>query len=114
VVNDYIEREEGLTLTINKGNRAYYSKMDDAIVTPTMRQAVDEMKKHGQTTNDGKQHYYSTLFHEMVHSSGTEERCNRDTIQNFNFFGDHEYSKEELVLRDCSPLIRRNNNRKSN
>ena len=105
VVKAYLEREEGLTLTINKGNRAYYNKTDDAIVTPSMRQAVNEMKKHKQSVNDGKQHYYSTLFHEMTHSTGTKERCNRDGVQEFNFFGDHEYSKEELVAEIGSAIL---------
>ena len=105
VVKNYLDKEKGLTLKIQESDRAYFNKAEDLIVSPTMRQAVNEMKKHGQTANDGKQHYYSTLFHEMVHSSGTEERCNRDTIKNFNFFGDHDYSKEELVAEIGSAIL---------
>ena len=78
---------------------------DDFIVSPTMRQAVNEMKKNGQTANDGKQHYYSTLFHEMVHSTGTKSRCNRDGIVDMNYFGSHEYSKEELVAEIGSAIL---------
>ncbi len=39
-------------------------------------------------------HYYSTLFHELVHSTGHESRLNRTFGARF---GDELYSKEELV-----------------
>jgi antirestriction protein ArdC len=70
-----------------------------------MRQAVEKAKKVKQSVNDGKQHYYSTLFHEMVHSTGTKERCNRDGVTGMNFFGGHEYSKEELVAEIGSAIL---------
>src|SRR5713226_366373 len=38
--------------------------------------------------------YYSTLFHELVHSTGHESRLNRSFGAHF---GDELYSKEELV-----------------
>ena len=38
--------------------------------------------------------YYSTLFHEIIHSTGHESRLNR-TIK--NGFGNENYAKEELV-----------------
>jgi len=41
--------------------------------------------------------YYSTLFHEMVHSTGHQDRLNRDGIIKHNSFGSKLYSKEELV-----------------
>lgn len=41
--------------------------------------------------------YYSTLFHESVHSTGHEARLNRTTITDHNPFGSKDYSKEELV-----------------
>jgi antirestriction protein ArdC len=39
-------------------------------------------------------HYYSTLFHELVHSTGHESRLHRTFGDRF---GDDLYSKEELV-----------------
>jgi hypothetical protein len=39
-------------------------------------------------------HYYSTLFHELIHSTGHEIRLNRTFGDHF---GDELYSKEELV-----------------
>jgi len=41
--------------------------------------------------------YYSVLFHEAVHSSGHEKRLNREGVTEPHFFGDENYSKEELV-----------------
>lgn len=41
--------------------------------------------------------YYSTLFHEMIHSTGHKERLNRKGIVKYNRFGSQLYSKEELI-----------------
>jgi antirestriction protein ArdC len=45
----------------------------------------------------GIEGYYSTLFHELVHSTGAEKRLNRKTITEMAEFGDDLYSIEELV-----------------
>ena len=51
-------------------------------------------------------HYYSTLFHELTHSSGHESRTNRIKT-NLNKFGSHskEYAFEELVAEIGSMLL---------
>ena len=41
--------------------------------------------------------YYSTLFHELVHSTGSEKRLSRKTIADMHEFGSDAYSQEELV-----------------
>jgi antirestriction protein ArdC len=41
--------------------------------------------------------YYSTLFHELVHSTGHEKRLNRPSITEMAEFGSEVYSIEELV-----------------
>jgi len=41
--------------------------------------------------------FYSTFFHEIVHSTGHKTRLNRDGITKFDGFGSHQYSKEELI-----------------
>ena len=41
--------------------------------------------------------YYSTIFHELTHSTGHESRLNRDGITKLAAFGDDNYSQEELV-----------------
>jgi antirestriction protein ArdC len=44
---------------------------------------------------DKQSEYYSTLFHEAVHSTGHESRLDR--LTKTASFGSNEYSKEELV-----------------
>ncbi len=41
--------------------------------------------------------YYSTIFHEMTHSTGHANRLNRSTLTDMCPFGSTNYSKEELV-----------------
>ena len=41
--------------------------------------------------------YYSTLFHEVTHSTGHPTRLNRSSLTDFERWGDATYSKEELV-----------------
>ena len=40
--------------------------------------------------------YWSTLFHEVTHSTGHKRRLNRTEGMD-GVFGDHDYSKEELT-----------------
>lgn len=67
------------------GSRACYIPSFDKILMPE-RESFEDPES-----------YYSTLFHEMVHSTGHENRLNRDGIMNPIRFGSHEYSFEELV-----------------
>jgi antirestriction protein ArdC len=46
---------------------------------------------------DSPAFYYSTLFHELTHSSGHESRLARKGITDAVMFGSHEYSREELI-----------------
>ena len=41
--------------------------------------------------------YYSTLFHELIHSTGHPSRVGREGIENVHAFASESYSKEELV-----------------
>lgn len=67
------------------GDRAYYSPSADAVRVPEM----------GTFYSAGG--YYSTLFHEMIHSTGHASRLDRDGVTEGHFFGSEDYSKEELV-----------------
>ena len=49
--------------------------------------------------------YYSTLFHEMAHSTGHECRLNRKTLLEANSQGSGVYSKEELVAEITSAFL---------
>lgn len=67
------------------GDRAYYRPATDSIGMPLMKQF--------KTSEE----FYSTIFHEMCHSTGHTSRLNRKTVMDTNLFGSHEYSKEELI-----------------
>jgi len=50
-------------------------------------------------------YYYSTLFHELAHSTGHPNRLNRPTLTDYDGFGGSNYSQEELVAEiACSFL----------
>lgn len=49
--------------------------------------------------------YYSTLFHEMGHSTGHASRLNRKGITNPISFGSHAYSQEELVAEMTATFL---------
>jgi antirestriction protein ArdC len=49
--------------------------------------------------------YYTTLFHEMIHSTGHKSRLNREGIVNLNGFGSESYSKEELVAEMGASML---------
>jgi antirestriction protein ArdC len=71
-----------LHLTSEHEYRAYYKPGTDSVHMPARSRFVDAP------------HYYSTLFHELIHSTGHESRLNRGFGAGF---GDELYSKEELV-----------------
>lgn len=68
-----------------KSEGAYYKPTLDVVNVPPMKDFED--------VNE----YYSTLFHEMVHSTGHKTRLDRPGVVSFNGFGTEQYSKEELV-----------------
>ncbi|MFZ3333548.1 MAG: zincin-like metallopeptidase domain-containing protein [Candidatus Acidiferrales bacterium] len=49
--------------------------------------------------------YYSTLFHEMTHSTGHPSRIGREGIMNHNPFASEDYSKEELIAEMGAAML---------
>jgi len=49
--------------------------------------------------------YYSTLYHELAHSTGHASRLNREEVTRSNFFGSEDYSREELVAEFCAAFL---------
>lgn len=90
VVMDYINRE-GVKLKTTQGNRAFYSPQTDTVTMPLPEQFRDNAE------------YYSTLFHELTHSTGHEKRLNR--LSKCAAFGNDDYSAEELVAEIGSTSI---------
>ena len=69
------------------------------------RPAVDLVNLPKQTDFAGPEAYYATLFHELAHSTGHSSRLNRKGVMDFNLFGSHEYSQEELVAEMSSAFL---------
>ena len=86
ILKDYWNREN-ITIEHIKGDKAFYSPMFDKIQLPLFEQFKQP------------EEYYSTAFHESVHSTMKTSRCNRqeDRKGKVVSFGSEEYSKEELV-----------------
>lgn len=49
--------------------------------------------------------YYSTLFHELTHSTGHAKRLGREGIEKTQPFGSEDYSREELVAEMGSAML---------
>ena len=90
IIADYVQRE-GVTIENQKGNAAFYQPSTDRIVLPLMKQFAEQSE------------YYSTAFHEMVHSTGHEKRLNR--LDAPAHFGSEDYSKEELCAEIGSAFL---------
>ncbi|MDD5697823.1 MAG: zincin-like metallopeptidase domain-containing protein [Victivallaceae bacterium] len=67
------------------GSRACYIPRDDKIKMPSINAFKSD------------EELYSTLFHELVHSTGHESRLNRKGVTQAAAFGSRVYSEEELV-----------------
>ena len=79
---------------------AFYSPSQDRIVVPMKAQF--NIGSSPEETYRGGMEYYSTMLHEMTHSTMTPERLNRETGGRF---GDPKYAKEELVAELTAAMI---------
>lgn len=87
IINAYASAEN-IKINQIKGDKACYSVVSDSITIPLMS-AFPSIYE-----------YYSTLFHEIGHS--TMKKLGRNTK---GFFGDEEYSKEELTAEMFSSMM---------
>jgi antirestriction protein ArdC len=78
---------------IVESDRAFYRPSDDMVVVPELKQFS---KAEG---------FYATVFHELAHATGHASRLNREGITNAIMFGNHSYSKEELVAEITSSFV---------
>lgn len=79
---------------------AYYSPSKDIVVLPMKAQF--NIGGTPEETYRGGMEFYSTLLHEMTHSTMTPERLNREMGGRF---GDPKYAKEELVAELTAAMI---------
>ena len=82
MIASYVQ-QSGVKLIHQAGDRAFYTPSADTVTLPLLKQ-------FSQTAE-----YYSTAFHELMHSTGHASRLNR--LDKTAFFGTEAYSKEELV-----------------
>lgn len=83
VIADYSKEHINITF---EGLKAFYSPQSDYIKIPKRNTFPDD------------QNFYSTVFHEITHSTGHEDRLNRFKSKDEDMhFGSEPYSKEELV-----------------
>lgn len=69
------------------------------------RPSTDTLGMPARTVFDSSEEYYSTLFHELTHSTGHTKRVGRDGIERLNTFGSDSYSKEELVAEMGAAML---------
>lgn len=82
---DYQSREHLAGFSTSLSDRAFYRPATDEICLPLRDQFT------------GSEEYYSTLFHEAVHSTGHSSRLARFDDHGASPFGSDSYSREELV-----------------
>lgn len=91
LITNYLDNEPDLKFINDRmSNEAYYSPALDMVQVPT--------KEQFKSINE----YYSTVFHELTHSTGSKKRLDRNIS---NLFGNHEYSKEELVAEMGAAML---------
>lgn len=94
IILGYLMREATLKFVNYKpSGRAFYSPSEDKVVVPMLGQY------------DSNSEYYSTAFHELTHSTMKESRCNRESENARAFFGNHDYSREELVAEMGAAML---------
>lgn len=76
-----------------KGDQAAYYPALDVVLMPKKEKFFSA------------EEYYSTLLHELSHSTGAKNRLNRPGITDFDRWGSERYSKEELVAEFASAML---------
>lgn len=89
VVNDYVNNYN-VSISHDNKDSAYFIPDCDKVNVPPMEQF------------DSAEEYYSTLFHELVHSTGSKSRLNREIGGKF---GSKSYAREELVAEIGSAIL---------
>jgi antirestriction protein ArdC len=77
----------------NATDKAYYSPSHDYVNVPPLERF------------EKPEWYYSTVFHELAHSTGHKSRLDRFDNNQPSFFGSEDYSKEELIAEFTSSML---------
>ncbi len=116
-----VEQTEGIADKLGLGNAApRIPSLDgcEAIVSgmpnaPRMEQdgrawyrpSTDTVGMPSRALFGSAEEYYSTLFHELTHSTGHPSRIGREGIEQLNTFGSESYSKEELIAEMGAAML---------
>lgn len=92
VLEAYVDREH-LRFVESETSEAYYSPIKDVVVVPCRSRHI--------SINE----FYSTAFHELVHSTGHHSRLGRLVECRVAAFAYNEYSKEELIAEIGSATL---------
>jgi antirestriction protein ArdC len=69
------------------------------------RPSTDSVGMPARALFGSAEEFYSTLFHELTHSTGHASRIGREGIEHLNTFGSESYSKEELVAEMGAAML---------
>ena len=92
IKTEYMQREH-IKIFEKVTDKAFYSPSLDYIQVPC--------KEQYQNIEE----FYSTLFHEMTHSTGHKVRLDREDVKDCMYFGSENYSKEELCAELGSAFL---------
>jgi antirestriction protein ArdC len=76
-----------------QGFQASYAPSHDTVTMPS------------RTAFESQAEYYSTLFHELTHSTGHAQRLAREGFDRPQMFGSESYSREELIAEMGSAML---------
>jgi antirestriction protein ArdC len=79
--------------TIKAADRAFYRPSEDFVGIPNKSAFYSAPE------------FYSTLLHELVHSTGHVSRVGRPGIMEVNSFGSADYSREELIAEMGAAML---------
>lgn len=91
VIEKYLT-DSGVKFDNVRGNKACYMPMLDKVIVPEMKQFREQSE------------YYSTVFHELGHSTGHPSRENRIDVMDIKF-GSEPYAREELVAEFTAAVL---------
>ena len=82
-------------------NRPKFEQSDRAWYRPS----TDTVGMPARGLFSSAEEYYSTLFHELTHSTGHVSRIGREGIERIEAFGSDSYSREELVAEMGAAML---------
>ena len=102
VVNDFqpIESAENIVANIQNPSTIKHER-DYAFYAPSS----DVVNMPEKNAFESPESYYSTLFHELSHSTGHKSRLNRKGFDGGTIFGSQTYGKEVLIAELSAALL---------